>query len=116
MPNNKALKILIEGSGDEFDTELVHLFVRCIGLYPVGALVLLKSGKIAFVLSSNRINPSKPIVRMFYSTNSKCFIEIRDLNLDRQDCPDQILRTIEAQDYNIDQHEIFQRMILEHTS
>ncbi len=49
IPPTLALRRLVEWSGEHFDTELVHRFVQCIGIYPTGTVVELVSGRIAIV-------------------------------------------------------------------
>jgi hypothetical protein len=51
---------------------------------------------------------------VFYSTKSKCFIEIKDLNLATQASSDEIEKAIKVQDYNINRLEVFQRVVLDY--
>lgn len=53
-----ALDILLKNAGTQFDEALTKEFVRCVGVYPVGCLVELKSGEIAVVVGSNDLDPS----------------------------------------------------------
>ncbi|MBI4911778.1 MAG: HD-GYP domain-containing protein [Acidobacteria bacterium] len=46
----EALRKLLEWSGDHLDGELVERFIRTLGIYPVGSLVRLVSGRLAVVL------------------------------------------------------------------
>lgn len=43
-----------------FDAEMFELFVRSVGIYPVGALVRLKSGRVAMVTGENPDDPTHP--------------------------------------------------------
>ncbi len=40
-------------AGTRYDPLLVKAFINCMGIYPVGSTVLLKSGELAVVVSSN---------------------------------------------------------------
>lgn len=53
-----ALDILLKNAGTQFDEKLVKEFIKCIGVYPVGCLVELKSGEIAVVVGSNDLDPA----------------------------------------------------------
>ncbi|WP_309503528.1 MULTISPECIES: HD-GYP domain-containing protein [Sphingomonas] len=43
-----------------FDPEMFEIFVRSVGIYPVGALVRLKSGRAAVVIGENPEDPTRP--------------------------------------------------------
>jgi putative nucleotidyltransferase with HDIG domain len=43
-----------------FDAEMFEIFVRSVGIYPVGALVRLKSGRVAMVTGENPDDPTHP--------------------------------------------------------
>jgi HD-GYP domain-containing protein (c-di-GMP phosphodiesterase class II) len=43
-----------------FDPDMFELFIRSVGIYPIGALVRLKSGRAAMVIGENREDPTRP--------------------------------------------------------
>jgi putative nucleotidyltransferase with HDIG domain len=43
-----------------FDPEMFEIFIRSVGIYPIGALVRLKSGRVAIVTGENREDPTRP--------------------------------------------------------
>jgi putative nucleotidyltransferase with HDIG domain len=43
-----------------FDPEMFEIFVRSVGIYPIGALVTLKSGRVAMVTGENPEDPTRP--------------------------------------------------------
>jgi len=49
MPPEKALSIMLGRAGRYFDREVLSLFVKVMGLYPVGSLLLLSDGSLAVV-------------------------------------------------------------------
>lgn len=57
-----ALRILYEGRGQRYDTQLVVEFIRCIGLYPVGSIVELENHSIGIVTSNNPSDRRLPSV------------------------------------------------------
>lgn len=55
-----ALKIIAKGRDTQFDRELANEFIRCIGLYPPGALVKLTAGQLAIVIKANDADYRRP--------------------------------------------------------
>jgi HD-GYP domain-containing protein (c-di-GMP phosphodiesterase class II) len=49
----KVLKIMLAKSGGSFDPVLMKLFVNCVGIVPIGTLVLLDTNELAVVLRPN---------------------------------------------------------------
>ena len=73
-----------------FDPMVFQSFVKCVGIYPTGSLVRMKSGRLAVVLDQNSTALTKPRVKVFFSTKSGLPIEPRVLDLARADAGDQI--------------------------
>jgi len=46
---NRALRVLLQGSGTMYDPELVQAFIRMIGVYPAGSFLELDGGEMAMV-------------------------------------------------------------------
>lgn len=60
----QALTFLTSSAGDAFNPALVKLFVRSIGLFPVGSVVRLSDGRVAIVKGENDKDLLRPIVRI----------------------------------------------------
>lgn len=82
-----------------YDNELVQHFIKCVGVYPVGSLVKLKSGKIGMVYRTNDAEPLKPIVAVFYNVKQRNHTEIKKIDLTRS--AEQIEMSIKAEDIDI---------------
>ncbi|HEY6837360.1 MAG TPA: HD domain-containing phosphohydrolase [Geobacteraceae bacterium] len=63
---DKALRFMLARAGKAYDPIIMKLFINCIGLYPIGTLVLLDSKELAVVLGNNP-DPAKwnqPLVKV----------------------------------------------------
>ena len=76
----KAFNTMLD-KPEHYDKELVQKFIKCLGIYPVGSLVKLKSGRIGMVYRANRKEPLKPTVVSFYSLNQRRYTETKIINL-----------------------------------
>ncbi len=74
-----------------FDSALFGAFVQTIGIYPIGSLVKLASGRLAVVMEQNPIHLTAPVVKVFFSTQSKLPLEPRRLDLAGAGCNDRIV-------------------------
>jgi putative nucleotidyltransferase with HDIG domain len=53
-----------------FDTAIFKAFIRCVGIYPTGSLVRMKSGKLGVVVEQNPEALTRPRVKLFFSTRT----------------------------------------------
>ena len=59
---HKALGILYQLRNKEFDASFVAEFIRMVGIYPVGSVVVLEGGWRAVVSRSNLEKPTQPVI------------------------------------------------------
>jgi len=98
----KAFKILMNEADDAYDHNLVEHFVNCLGIYPIGTLVKLTSGKLGLISGLNKSQPLHPFVRVFYNTRLNQAIAMEEIDLSQAKHKDQIDCCIKPQDFNID--------------
>jgi len=83
----------------QFDPVVFKAFVKSVGIYPVGSLVRLDSGRLAVVIDLNPQNLAAPHVRVFYSTKSKLPIPVQQLDLSNPTVGDRVVGRESPQDW-----------------
>lgn len=74
MAPSHALRQLYDEGGTQYDPGLVAAFIKTVGIYPVGTLVLLESGHLAVVEQLHPDNMLTPIVRVIYHTGRRQYV------------------------------------------
>jgi len=76
----ESIKRMAEWKG-HFDPKVFQAFVKSLGIYPIGSLVRLESGKLGVVIEQGEQSLLKPKIKVFFSTKSQAYIrpEIIDL-------------------------------------
>lgn len=96
-----TLKKLLEWSGSQFNKSMVSNYIRCLGIYPVGSLVQLKSGLIGIVREQYERDLLRPDLRIIYNSRFEKYVQIKDIQL-RKYPEDSIVEAISPEKYNID--------------
>ena len=84
MPAAEALRKMWEWSSAHFDQKLLQAFMRCVGIYPVGSLVRLESGRLGVVTEQNEASLLTPRLRVFFSTRSNGYIKPELVDMGRK--------------------------------
>jgi putative nucleotidyltransferase with HDIG domain len=69
-PAAESIKKMASWCDTHFDAQLFRAFVKSIGIYPVGTLVRLTSGRLGVVIEQSETSLLTPRVRVFFSTRS----------------------------------------------
>lgn len=56
----EALEIIYNSRNSHFDADLTVEFIRCIGVYPPGAIVVMTNGEVGIVVESNKRSKLRP--------------------------------------------------------
>lgn len=78
----ESLRRMAEWANGHFDTKVFQAFVKSLGIYPIGSLVKLSSGRLGVVIEQTGKSLTTPTVKVFFSTKSNMRIvpEIIDLS------------------------------------
>lgn len=96
-----ALKKMLQWSPDHFEPALIQRFIRCLGIYPVGTLVELKSGLVGIVSEQAERSLLKPRVRVIFDARRCRYLEPREVDLERSEA-DEIAEAVNPSQYRID--------------
>ncbi len=95
----EALRRMAQWKG-HFDPRVFNAFVKTVGIYPVGSLLRLQSGRLAVVMDQNPDSLLKPTVKAFFSTKSNLRIEPIDIDLADPRCQDKVAACESTQDWD----------------
>lgn len=96
----ESLRRMAEWRGSHLDPAVFSAFVQCVGIYPVGSLVRLASGRLAIVTELAQGKAlTTPIVKVFFSLKSNTFIPPALLDLSLGGNRDEIVGIEDAASY-----------------
>lgn len=87
----ESLRKMAEWSNGHFEPRVFQAFVKCMGIYPVGSLVRLTSGRIGVVVEQTGKSLTTPRVKVFFSTKSNMRILPQLVDLSRPDTQEKIM-------------------------
>lgn len=86
----ESIRKMAEWRGGHFDDAVFQAFVKSLGIYPVGSLVRMHSGRLAVVCEQATGSLVSPKVKVFFSTRSQLHIPPELLDLASGSCSDRI--------------------------
>nr|WP_315471876.1 HD-GYP domain-containing protein [uncultured Rhodoferax sp.] len=87
----ESLRKMAEWASGHFDVKVFQAFVKSLGIYPIGSLVQLSSGRLGVVVEQTAKSLTTPSVKVFYSTKSQMRIVPEVVDLSRPGCLDKII-------------------------
>jgi len=95
----ESLRKMAEWAG-HFDKQVFQAFVKSMGIYPVGSLVRLTSGRIGVVTEQSTRSLTTPLVKVFYSTKSGMRIVPYAVDLSRPESMEKIFQREDPAKWN----------------
>jgi HD-GYP domain-containing protein (c-di-GMP phosphodiesterase class II) len=113
MSPSKVLNMMFSKSGKAFDSVLLKLFVNCVGIIPIGSLVMLDTSELAVVLKPavDKANAERPFVKVITDPQGDPVEHGREVDLTEKDeigdfCHN-IIRLIDNTEYKFDTSRYF---------
>lgn len=97
----ESIRKMTEWSKGHFDENVFQAFIKSIGIYPVGSLVKLSSGRLAVVLEQSEKSLLAPRVKAFFSTKSQTYIVPELIELSRPGTLEKIVGREDAAKWGI---------------
>ena len=112
LPPHFALSRIYGNRDKEFAADIVDLFIKSLGLYPVGSVVMLNTEEVGIVYEPNPLNPKKPkvgIIRTRYGKERHVPVII-DLDDPYSQDQREIVRVLDPVQYKIDVEAFLKRI------
>ena len=86
MSQDRALGLMLDGSGTSFDPILIKILINMLGIYPVGTLLKLDTDELALVVSSSRKkNQKRPIAIIMEKDPDGSYQKGETMDLEKRD-------------------------------
>jgi len=86
----ESIRKMAEWSKGHFDPLIFQAFVKSIGIYPVGSLVRLESGRLGVIIEQTEKSLLTPKIKIFFSIKSNSRVAPEIMDLSKPACKDKI--------------------------
>ena len=87
----ESLRKMAEWANGHFDPTVFQAFVKSLGIYPIGSLVKLNSGRLGIVIDQAEKSLLTPKVKVFFSTKANTRIAPEIIDLSHAACQEKIV-------------------------
>jgi len=81
----EAIRKMASWKDGHFDETVFRAFVKTVGIYPVGTLLMLKSGRLGLVVEQSGRSLLTPIVKVFFSTRTNGYIPVEIIDMSKSE-------------------------------
>lgn len=71
MIGYKAVRQVLNDNGRRFDSDILKIFIKSMGVYPPGSVVILQDGSIGKVVRNHREVPLRPVVQLMVTSGGE---------------------------------------------
>ncbi|HEX5393738.1 MAG TPA: HD-GYP domain-containing protein [Rhodocyclaceae bacterium] len=96
----ESLRKMAEWAKGHFDSTIFHAFVKSVGIYPIGSLIRLESGRLGVVVDQTDKSLLVPKVKVFFSTKINARIPPEVIDLGRPNVKDKIVAHEDSAKWN----------------
>jgi len=96
----ESIAQMLEWDG-HFDPKLLDVFVRSIGIYPLGTLVRLRSNRLGLIVAENKREPTLPRVKAFYAIHDSAMTKPEMVTIGNSLRDDAIIRREIPEHWNL---------------
>lgn len=96
----ESLRKMAEWSNGHFDPIVFQAFVKSLGIYPIGSLVKLSSGRLGIVIEQAQKSLLTPSIKVFFSTKANARIKPEIVELSRPNCSEKIVSREDPANWN----------------
>ena len=86
----ESLRKMAEWTKGHFDPTIFQAFVKSLGIYPIGSLLRLSSGRLGVVVEQSEKSLLTPRIKVFFSTTANARIVPQVIDLSLQGCTEKI--------------------------
>ena len=86
----ESLRKMAEWANGHFDAKVFQAFVKSLGIYPIGSLVRMGSGRLGVVVAQTGKSLTMPQVKVFFSTSANMRIVPQVIDLSSPGCTEKI--------------------------
>lgn len=76
-----AYELILAGSGNSFDEEIVKKFKETFSVFPLGVCLKLSNGAEGYVIKQNKNFPDRPVIRVLYESETRKPIKFYEIDL-----------------------------------
>ena len=96
----ESLRRMAEWANGHFDPTVFQAFVKSLGIYPIGSLVRLSSGRLGLVVEQSPKSLLTPRIKVFFSTRSNTRIRPTLIDLSQPGCSEKISSREDPENWN----------------
>ena len=96
----ESLRKMAEWANGHFDPTVFQAFVKSLGIYPIGSLVRLGSGRLGIVVDQSPKSLLMPRIKVFFSTRSSARIRPELIDLSAPGCMEKIASREDPANWN----------------